>query len=72
MTTILLKLVTESRNEQSHLDSMILARLHSNLLGGWDLKGGTQPFAVNRNQALVRRMSGSFQFRPRSSCINLT
>ena len=28
------QLVTELRNKQSHLDSMILARLHSNLVGG--------------------------------------
>ena len=33
MATIF-QLVTESRNEQSHLDSMILARFHSNLVGG--------------------------------------
>ena len=31
------QVVTDSRNEQSHLDSTILARLHSNLVRGWDI-----------------------------------
>ena len=32
------QLVTGSRNDKSHLESMILTRLHSNLMGRWDLR----------------------------------
>ena len=38
MATMFLKLVTESRNEQSHPDSVILARLHSDLVEEWGLR----------------------------------
>ena len=38
MATIFKKPVTESKNEQNHLASMILARLHSDLVGGWDIR----------------------------------
>ena len=38
------QLVTESRNEQNHLDSLFLARLHSHLVrGGGDLYVARNP-----------------------------